>query len=145
MNSSKASESMSEQSALLTLSGVTKRFGGTVALNGADFDLRRGEIHALLGENGAGKSTLIKILGGIHRPDAGEIRVNGEPVEINDVAAADRLGIRLIHQELSLAPNLSVAENIFLGREPTRFGFLNRHPLFASAEKLRDELRLPEI
>ena len=145
MNSSRGNESTAVAPALLVLTGVTKRFGGTVALSGADFDLRRGEVHALLGENGAGKSTLIKILGGIHRPDAGEIRVNGECVEISNVAAADLLGIRLIHQELSLAPNLSVAENIFLGREPTRFGFLNRRQLSAEAEKLRDELRLPEI
>jgi len=130
---------------LLALAGITKRFGGTVALDGAEFDLRRGEVHALVGENGAGKSTLIKILGGIHRPDAGEVLVGGEPVEIRDVADADRLGIRLIHQELSLAPNLTVAENIFLGREPTRFGLLNRRRLFAEAEKLRDELHLPEI
>ena len=145
MNSSRNTESTSASPPLLTLIGITKRFGGTVALNGADFELRRGEIHALLGENGAGKSTLIRILGGIHRPDAGEIRVNGELVDISNVTAADALGIRLIHQELSLAPNLSVAENIFLGREPARFGFLNRRQLFAAAEKLRDELQLPEI
>src|SRR4051794_12401709 len=111
---------------LLQLSGVAKRFGGVVALDGVDFELRSGEIHALLGENGAGKSTLIKILGGIHRPDSGSISCEGKRVEIQDVASADRLGIRVIHQELSLAPNLSVAENIFLGREPRRFGLLDR-------------------
>ena len=145
MNSSKGNECAPTAPPLLALTGVTKRFGGTVALDGAEFDLRRGEVHALVGENGAGKSTLIRILGGIHRPDTGELRVNGERVEIRDVADADQLGIRLIHQELSLAPNLTVAENIFLGREPTRFGFLNRRRLFADAEKFRDELRLPEI
>jgi ribose transport system ATP-binding protein len=84
---------------LLRLGGVTKRFGGIVALDRVDFELRAGEIHALLGENGAGKSTLIKILGGIHRPDAGEVVHDGRCVDIPDVAAANRLGIRLIHQE----------------------------------------------
>ena len=145
MNSSTGNEPAPAEPPLLALTGVTKRFGGTVALGGAEFELRHGEVHALVGENGAGKSTLIKILGGIHRPDAGEVRVKGEQVEICDVADADQLGIRLIHQELSLAPNLTVAENIFLGREPARFGFLNRRRLFADAEKLRDELHLPEI
>jgi ABC-type sugar transport system ATPase subunit len=130
---------------MLRLSAVTKRFGGVVALDRVDFELRAGEIHALLGENGAGKSTLIKILGGIHRPDAGDIFHDEQRVEIHDVAAADRLGIRLIHQELSLAPNLSVAENIFLGREPRRCGLLDRRRMFREAEKLRDELGLPEI
>jgi ABC-type sugar transport system ATPase subunit len=129
----------------LTLRGIVKRFGGVTALAGVNFELRAGEIHALLGENGAGKSTLIKILGGIHRPDAGEILVEGRAVEIRDVQDADRLGIRLIHQELSLAPNLSVAENIFLGCEPARFGFLRRRQLFADAQALIAELGLPEI
>jgi len=130
---------------LLRLSGVTKRFGGIVALDRVDFELRAGEIHALLGENGAGKSTLIKILGGIHHPDAGEIIQDGRRVDIPDVAAANRLGIRLIHQELSLAPNLSVAENIFLGREPRFRGLLDRRRMNGEAERLRDDLGLPEI
>ena len=136
---------MSGAAPLLELRGIRKHFGGIAALAGVDFDLRAGEIHALLGENGAGKSTLIKILGGIHAPDHGEIRVRGERVTIGDVADADRLGIRLIHQELSLAPNLSVAENIFLGREPTRYGLLDRRRMFVDAEALRDELGLAEI
>jgi len=130
---------------LLELRGIRKRFGGVIALDGVDFELRTGEIHALLGENGAGKSTLINILGGIHHPDEGEIRVAGEPVRIASVTAADRFGIRLIHQELALAPNLSIAENLFLGREPTRFGLLDRHRLVADAERLRDELGLSEL
>jgi len=135
----------SEAPPLLRLSAVTKRFGGVVALNGVDFELRAGEIHALLGENGAGKSTLIKILGGIHQPDDGSIFFDGQRVEIRDVTAADRLGIRVIHQELSLAPNLSVAENIFLGREPRQFGLLDRARMLREAERLRDELGLKEI
>lgn len=130
---------------LLQLRGLTKHFGGVRALDDVHFDLRAGEIHALLGENGAGKSTLIKILGGIHRPDAGSIRWDGQPVAIRDVAEADRLGIRLIHQELSLAPNLSVAENLFLGREPRWHGWLDRRRLFADAERLVRRLGLTDI
>ena len=130
---------------LLELRGIRKRFGGVVALDGVDFDLRAGEIHALLGENGAGKSTLINILGGIHRPDEGVIRVDGGVARIGSVIDADRLGIRLIHQELALAPNLSIAGNVFLGREPTRLGLLDRRRLVADAERLRDELGLPEL
>lgn len=130
---------------LLRLAGVTKRFGGVTALDGVEFELHGGEIHALLGENGAGKSTLIKILGGIHQPDAGEILRDGRRVEVHDVAAADRLGVRLIHQELALAPNLSVAENIFLGREPRRLGLLDRARMFRDAASLSDELGLTEI
>lgn len=130
---------------LLALCGVTKRFGGVAALRGVDFDLYRGEIHALLGENGAGKSTLIKVLGGIHLPDAGEIQFDGQPVAIRGVDDADRYGIRIIHQELSLAPNLSVAENIYLGREPSRLRLLRRGKMEDDARRLVDDLGLREI
>lgn len=129
---------------LLTLSGIAKRFGEVRALDGVDFELKAGEIHALLGENGAGKSTLIKILGGVHPPDAGEIRIDGTPTTIGSVRCADRLGIRLIHQELALAPNLTVAENIFLGREPTRLGFVLRRGMRADAARLLADLGLAE-
>jgi ribose transport system ATP-binding protein len=130
---------------LLSLRGVTKRYGGVHALGGVDFSLRAGEIHALLGENGAGKSTLINVLGGLVRPDSGTVEVNGQRVEIRNVTDADRLGIRVIHQELSLAPNLSVAENLFLGREPLRFGLLDRRRMIAEAQRLIALLGLPEI
>src|SRR5579885_1254985 len=140
------SDAIIPPSPLLSLRGVSKRFGGVVALAEVDFDLRAGEIHALLGENGAGKSTLIKVLGGIVRPDAGAIEIDGRPAEVRDAAEADRLGIRLIHQELSLAPNLSVAENILLGREPTRLGLLiDRRRLDAMAAALVAGLDMPEI
>lgn len=130
---------------LLSLQGITKRFGGVTALNRVGFDLRSGEIHALLGENGAGKSTLIKVLGGIHKAEEGVIHFEGSPIEIDGVATADRLGIRIIHQELSLASNMTVAENIFLGREPHRFGFV-RHGMMAEAAKaLVEKLGLHEI
>lgn len=130
---------------LLKLQSVTKRFGGVTALDNVDFDLCRGEIHALLGENGAGKSTLIKVLGGIHIPQAGTIHIDGKPAPIRSVADADRYGIRIIHQELSLAPNLSVAENIYLGREPTRLGWLCRRTMFRMARELVASLSLDEI
>lgn len=101
------------------LRGVTKRFGGAVALSGVDFDLLRGEIHGLLGENGAGKSTLMKILSGVHSPDEGEITVRGETVHFSSPADAKARGIGMIYQELAIMPSLSVAENVFLGRHPT--------------------------
>jgi len=130
---------------MLSLRGVTKRFGGITALDHVDFDLRPGEIHALLGENGAGKSTLIKVLGGIHVPDAGSIHIDGRPAPIRSVADANRRGIRLIHQELSLAPNLTIAENIYLGREPRRLGLLDRRRMERDAEALVQALGLREI
>ncbi len=106
-------------SPLLALRGVTKRFGGAVALDGVDFDLMPGEIHGLLGENGAGKSTLMKILAGVHSPDEGEIVLRGEAVRLASPAEAKARGIGMIYQELSTISALSVAENVFLGRQPT--------------------------
>ncbi|MBN1420243.1 MAG: sugar ABC transporter ATP-binding protein [Planctomycetes bacterium] len=129
--------------ALLAMTGIEKSFPGVRALRGASFDLRAGEVHALLGENGAGKSTLIRILGGVLRPDAGEIRILGEPVDVRDVETATRLGIRLIHQELSLAPNLTVAENIFLGDEPGGAIWVDRRRMEREAAALLARLRFP--
>jgi ABC-type sugar transport system ATPase subunit len=106
----------------LAARGIDKRFGGVHALKGVDFDLERAEVHALVGENGAGKSTLIKILSGLVVPDAGTISVDGQPVRIDSVKAAQALGIQTIHQELELALPLSVAENVFMGRLPARRG-----------------------
>jgi ABC-type sugar transport system ATPase subunit len=106
----------------LAARGVDKRFGGVHALRGVDFDLGRDEVHALVGENGAGKSTLIKILSGLVAPDAGAIRLDGQPARIDSVKAAQALGIQTIHQELELALPLSVAENVFMGRLPVRRG-----------------------
>ena len=104
--------------ALLTMSGITKRFPGVVALAGVSLSLHKGEVLALMGENGAGKSTLMKILGGAQPPDEGTILLDGREVDIDGVRAAKKLGIALIHQELMLAPNLDIASNIFLGNEP---------------------------
>jgi ribose transport system ATP-binding protein len=106
--------------------GIRKGFPGVVALDGVDLEVRAGEVHVLLGENGAGKSTLMKILSGAQARDAGEIRLDGELVEIAGPRDAHRRGIRIIYQELNLVPHLSVAENIALGREPGRLGFIDR-------------------
>lgn len=103
--------------AILQISGVTKIFPGVKALDGVRFELRRGEIHALMGENGAGKSTFIKVLTGVHLPDSGEIYMDGKKVEITGPQAAQALGIAAIYQHLAAYPHLSVAENIFMGHE----------------------------
>ena len=108
--------------AVLEMRGVTKRFPGVVALNAVDLDVYAAEVVALIGENGAGKSTLMKIIGGVYQPDAGELRINGQPVVIHSVSDAIRLGIGFIHQELNVLDNLDVASNIFMGREPVRGG-----------------------
>jgi len=130
---------------LLTLHAITKRFSGVKVLDEVDFSLRAGEIHALLGENGAGKSTLIKIIGGIYIPDSGTIQIGGKTVQIRSVADANRYGIRIIHQELSLVPNLSIAENIYLAREPVGLAGLRRRKMQADAEALVAELGMHEI
>jgi ABC-type sugar transport system ATPase subunit len=101
---------------------IRKEFPGVIALKDVSLQLRAGEVHALLGENGAGKSTLIKVLAGIYNADSGEIRINGNPVVIQSVPDAQRNGISVIHQELVLVPHMTVAENIFLGREPVAAG-----------------------
>jgi len=106
--------------------GIQKRFGATVALGGVDLTVEAGQVHALVGENGAGKSTLMKVLSGAHPPDAGEMWLDGQPYRPRDPHDARRAGVAMIYQELSLAPHLSVAENILLGMEPTRFGFARR-------------------
>jgi ribose transport system ATP-binding protein len=107
-------------SPLVRMEGVSKAFPGVHALTEARFELRPGEVHALVGENGAGKSTLMKILAGVYTPDAGRIEVGGREVSIHGPRAAQLLGISMIHQELNLMPHLTVAQNIFIGREPRR-------------------------
>ena len=102
--------------------GITKSYGATRALKGVDFEVRRGSVTVLFGENGAGKSTLMKILSGVESPTSGELELDGEPVVLRNTVDASRRGIAIIHQELSLAPNLSVRDNIFMGRELVRGG-----------------------
>src|ERR1051325_8729933 len=103
---------------LLSMQGICKRFPGVIALDDVSIEVGKGEVVALCGENGAGKSTLMKILGGVYQPDEGEILVDGQPVKINNVNDALKLGIAFIHQELNVLNNLDVAANVFLGREP---------------------------
>jgi ribose transport system ATP-binding protein len=118
---------------LLEAKGLVKRFPGVLALGGVDLAVGPGETVAVIGENGAGKSTLMKILAGVQTPDAGELRVDGRPVRVDSVRAAEKLGIALIHQELNLCDNLSVAANVFLGREPRRHGLIDRAKIEADA------------
>ncbi|HEY3103858.1 MAG TPA: xylose ABC transporter ATP-binding protein [Pyrinomonadaceae bacterium] len=131
-------------SPLLQMKEITKSFPGVKALDGVTFDLDRGEIHALVGENGAGKSTLIKILAGVypHPEYGGEIILDGSERRFASVRESEQAGIAIIFQELSLVKELSVAENIFLGREPRRFGVINWEELYSRAQKLLDELHL---
>jgi ribose transport system ATP-binding protein len=130
---------------LLRLTGVVKTFPGVRALDGVELDVARGEVHCLLGQNGAGKSTLIKVLAGVHKPDAGEVVWRGEPVSFSSPDAATRAGIATIYQELDLVDELSVAENIFLGHEPRRAGFVRRGQMRADARRILARLGHPEI
>lgn len=134
------------ESVLLTMSGITKSFPGVRALDGVDLEVRAGEVHCLLGQNGAGKSTLIKVLAGAHQPNDGVITWRGEAVALKSPIAAMRLGIATIYQELDLVEGLSVAENIFLGHEPTSAGFVVRgREARKNAEALLKRLGHPEI
>ncbi len=129
-------------SAALELTGITKRFPGVVALDRAHLTLRRGEIHAVIGQNGAGKSTMINIVSGMLQPDAGEIRLAGDAVTIDSTRKAIDLGIATVYQELSLLPNLAVAQNIALGREPRRGGFVDVGAMKARARTALERVAL---
>ncbi len=118
--------------------GIGKAFGPVRVLEGVDFHIEAGEIHALMGENGAGKSTLMKILSGVYEADAGEVLIDGKPVQIRSTVEAERAGIGIIHQELNLIPQLTVMENLFLGREPRRFGFVDTAAMRAKARRWLD-------
>ncbi|HVR35854.1 MAG TPA: sugar ABC transporter ATP-binding protein [Methylomirabilota bacterium] len=129
----------------LRMIGVQKRFGATQALKSVSFSVAPGEVHALIGENGAGKSTLMKILSGAHRPDAGTIELEGEPLQPENPLHARRCGIAMIYQELNLAPHLSVEENILLGAEPSTLGWLHRRERRALAHRALAELHHDSI
>ena len=126
---------------IVELHGIDKSFAGFPALKDVSFDVRAGEVHALLGENGAGKSTLIRIISGVHTPDRGEVRIGGEVVRLSSPRDARRRGIATVYQELLLFPELSVAENIFLGNAPrTRWGSIDWAAMRAKARVLLEEL-----
>ena len=120
--------------------GVAKRFGAVQALSDGALELRPGEVHALLGENGAGKSTLLKVLSGVHRADAGEVLLDGEPYTPGSTLAARLAGVAMIHQELALAPDLTVEANVALGREPQRWGWLDRTRMRESCREALETL-----
>lgn len=132
---------------VLEVDGLSKAFPGVVALMDVDIDVRAGEVHVLLGENGAGKSTLIKILAGAQAPDSGTIRVNGTAHVISDPIHSQQLGISTIYQDFNLVPQLSVAENIYLGRYPRRrlSGFVNWRRMFRDADNLLARLGITGI
>ena len=123
---------------LLEMNGIVKTFPGVRALDGVHLDLKAGEVHALLGENGAGKSTLIKVLGGIYKRDGGEIVINGEKVDINGVKDAEKYGISIIHQEIVLVPEMSIADNIYLGKELGPSGRIDRATMRKTTQELLD-------
>src|SRR5947209_8872237 len=122
--------------------GISKYYPGVVALDNVDFPVARGEVHALVGENGAGKSTLMKILAGAEPKSRGEILLEGHPVTIDSPQRAMDLGISIIYQEFNLVPHLSAAENIFLGREPTRLlpGWVDFRTIYRESERLMQSL-----
>ena len=126
---------------ILELRNITKHFSSVEVLHQVSFSLKSGEVHALLGENGAGKSTLVKVMTGVYQPDGGEIILNGEPVQFGSTRQSHQAGIAAIYQELSLFPDLDVAENIFVGRQPTTLGGrINWRKLYAEAGKLLTSL-----
>ena len=132
-------------SELLRVAGIAKRYGATIALDGVDIAVRAGEVHALIGENGAGKSTLMGVLAGAVRPDVGEMDLDGVRYDPHTTLDARRHGVALIHQELSLCPHLTVAENVLLGGEVSRNGVIDRRRSRERARALLDELPHPEI
>src|SRR5258705_1471096 len=130
---------------VLSRRNISKRFGPTVALDGVNLQVRQGEVHALIGENGAGKSTLMNVLAGLIQPDEGTMEVGGAAYLPSSPLDARARGIALIHQELSLFPHLSVAENIMMGIEPSSWGLLNADKLHAETSEVLSMFHHPEI
>src|SRR6266516_5388424 len=124
---------MSEKQPVIKVHHISKSFGGVHALQDVHFEIFAGEVHALLGENGAGKSTLIKILTGFHQPDTGEMYLNGNPISFANTREAQEHGIAAIYQEPSLFPDLDVAENIMVGRQPVRRWGINWKVMYQEA------------
>ena len=139
---------MPDNGVILEVEDVQKRFGRVEALRDADFELRNGEVHAIVGDNGAGKSTLIKIVSGVFQPDAGELALDGRRVEIGSPREARTLGIETVYQDLALADHLDAAANLFLGREEllppplSWFGFLDKKAMKRRAEEEMRHLKI---
>ncbi|CAN5292322.1 hypothetical protein BH20ACT22_BH20ACT22_00560 [soil metagenome] len=127
---------------VVQLRGVSKRFPGVVAVKGVNLDVYPGEVHVIAGENGAGKSTLMKLMSQVERPNEGEVKIAGQPVKFHGPAHAQSLGVAMVYQEFALAPDLSVAENLSLGREPGHRGIIARGEENASAEDLLQRIHL---
>jgi rhamnose transport system ATP-binding protein len=138
--------SMADGAPVVALRGIEKSFGPIHVLRGVDFDLRPGEVHALMGENGAGKSTMIRLMSGAHRPDLGTVEIDGAPTRLSGPAAAQAAGIAVVHQELLLFPAMTVAENIFLGHAPRRRrGLLDWPTMRERARAILDRLDCPDL
>ena len=133
---------MSDEMPILSMKGITKVFPGVKALSDVDFRLFKGEVHAIMGQNGAGKSTLVKVLTGVHEHDSGEILLEGRPIRPDSPLAAQKLGISTVYQEINLCPNLPVAENIFVGRQPMRFAGIDWKTLNRRAEEILKRLNI---
>src|SRR4030095_8203170 len=133
---------MTEAKNIVKMLGIAKSFPGVVALEDVDFSLRTGEIHALMGENGAGKSTLIKVLTGVEQPDQGTIELDGQLVQVRSPHHSQELGISSVYQEVNLCTNLSVAENVMLGREPRRFGGIDWRTMNLLASQALERLNV---
>ena len=134
-----------EKKKILEFQNISKSFVGVKALSDVSFSVREGEVHALLGENGAGKSTLMKILSGAYMKDAGKVFLDGQEIQVKNTKESERLGISIIYQELNLIPELSVAENIFLDRQPKRNGFIDWKQMNQDAEKILEgiDMKIP--
>ncbi|MFC6605030.1 ATP-binding cassette domain-containing protein [Ectobacillus funiculus] len=129
-----------QEKPILCMEGITKIFPGVKALSDVNFTLRQGEVHALMGENGAGKSTLIKVLTGVHNLDGGTILFNGKNIEPKSPLDAQNIGISTVYQEVNLCPNLTVAENIFIGRQPKKRGSIDWKLMNRNHRKFFSEL-----
>jgi simple sugar transport system ATP-binding protein len=133
---------MSDKAPIIEMKKINKSFPGVKALSDVDFRLFKGEVHALMGQNGAGKSTLVKVLTGVYKQDSGEIKLGGKPIRPDSPLAAQRMGINTVFQEVNLCLNLSVAENIFIGKEPIRFGSIDWKTMNRKAEEVLSRLNV---
>jgi len=130
---------------MLEMRGIQKYFPGVHALDDCQFELRAGEVHALIGENGAGKSTMMKILSGVYSKDGGSVTLDGKEINVRNTLEAQHLGISIIHQEINLMQDLTISENIYIGREPTLGFVLNRKKQDEKTNALLDSLHLSDI